>query len=140
MQAPRRSFRQAMNFRTLKYGSHASLFTLIVLAVLVILYTVVANHKQRFDVTRAKRFTLATQSIKLVQNLSQPIKVIGFFKREDRERTQFEDLLKQYTHHTEKLTYEWVDPDREPGVAKRYNVTSYNTVVVAGSSKSPMPF
>ena len=135
MHAPRRSFRQSLNLRTLKYGSHASLFTLIVLAVLVILYTVVVNHQQRFDVTRAKRFTLATQSIKLVQNLPQPIKVLGFFKREDRERSQFEDLLKQYTYHTDKLTYELVDPDREPGIAKRYNVTSYNTVVVASSTK-----
>jgi ABC-type uncharacterized transport system involved in gliding motility auxiliary subunit len=135
MHAQRRSFRQAVSLRTLKYGSHASLFTLIVLAVLVILYAVVVQHKQRFDVTSTKRFTLATQSVKLLQNLPQPIKVIGFFKREDRERTQFEDLLKQYTQHTDKLTYELVDPDRQPAVAKQYNVAAYNTVVVVGNHK-----
>jgi gliding motility-associatede transport system auxiliary component len=135
MEARRRSFRQSVNLRTLKYGSHASLFTLIVLAVLVILYAVGVKHQQRFDVTSTKRFTLATQSVKLLQNLPQPIKVIGFFKREDRERTQFEDLLKQYTQHTDKLTYELVDPDRQPALAKQYNVAAYNTVVVAGKNK-----
>lgn len=140
MSSPRRSLWRSVNFRTLKYGSHASLFTLLVLAVLVILYLVVVNHSQRFDVTRAKRFTLASQSVKLVQGLPQPIKVIGFFKREDRERTQFEDLLKQYTQHTDKLSYELVDPDRDPALAKRYNVASYNTVVVASHSKDEKVF
>jgi ABC-type uncharacterized transport system involved in gliding motility auxiliary subunit len=126
--------------RTLKYGSHASLFTLIVLAVLVIVYMVIVNHKQRFDVTGTQRFTLATQSLKLLRDLQQPIKVLGFFKREDRERTQFADLLKQYTHHTGQLTYELVDPDRQPAVAKQYNVTAYNTVVVAGNQRDEKVF
>jgi ABC-type uncharacterized transport system involved in gliding motility auxiliary subunit len=129
-----------VNWRTLRYGSHASLFTLIVLAVLVILYAVAVQHNQRLDVTRAKRFTLATQSVKLLQHLPQPIKVIGFFRLEDRDRTQFEDLLKQYTYHTDKLTYEIVDPDRQPTLAKRYNVTAYNTVVVAGRDKDEKIF
>jgi ABC-type uncharacterized transport system involved in gliding motility auxiliary subunit len=111
------------------------LFTLIVFAVVIICYAVVVNHNQRFDVTRAKRFTLTTQSVKLLQNLQQPIKIVGFFRLEDRERTQFEDLLKQYTHYSDQLTYELVDPDRHPAAAKRYNVVAYNTVVVVGSDK-----
>jgi ABC-type uncharacterized transport system involved in gliding motility auxiliary subunit len=78
--AARRSFWQSFNTRTFKYGSHASLFTLLVLGVVVILYAMMVNHNQRFDVTRSKRFTLVAQSIKLLQNLQQPIKVIGFFQ------------------------------------------------------------
>src|SRR5687768_10756840 len=92
----RRSLWRSVNVRNLKYGSHASLFTLIVFAVVLICYAVVVNHNQRYDVTRAKRFTLTTQSVKLLQNLPQPIKIVGFFRLEDRERTRFEDLLKQY--------------------------------------------
>jgi ABC-type uncharacterized transport system involved in gliding motility auxiliary subunit len=135
MPVQRRSLRHSVNLRTLKYGSHASLFTLIVLAVVVILYAMAVQHNQRFDVTRGQRFTLATQSVKLLQNLAQPIKVIGFFRLEDGEREVFADLLRQYAHHTDKLTYEVVDPDRQPALAKRYNIVSYNTVVVAGNGK-----
>jgi ABC-type uncharacterized transport system involved in gliding motility auxiliary subunit len=131
----RRSFWRSLNLRTLKYGSHASLLTLIVFAVVVILYALVVNHNQRFDVTRTKRFTLAPQSVKLLRQLPHPIKVFGFFRLEDRERVQFEDLLKQYAHHSNLLTYELVDPDRQPTVARRYNVTAYNTVVVVGKDK-----
>jgi ABC-type uncharacterized transport system involved in gliding motility auxiliary subunit len=140
MQTQRRSWLKSWNLRTFKYSSHASLYTLIVLAIVVVLYAMAVNHNQRFDVTRSKRFTLADQSIKLLRHLSQPIKVIGFFRLEDREREQFEDLLRQYTHHTDKITYELVDPDRHPALAKRYNIVSYNTVVVSGNNKEEKIF
>ena len=92
---PRRTLRQAFNWRTLKYGSHASLFTVIVLAVVCLLYSLALQHNQRFDVTQAKRFTLAEQSIKLVQGLQDPIKVIGFYSLAERDRETFTDLIKR---------------------------------------------
>src|ERR1700752_269913 len=133
--APRRTLRQAFNWRTLKYGSHASLFTVIVLAVVYILYSLAVKHNRRFDVTQAKRFTLAEQSIKLVQGLQDPIKVIGFYSLAERDRETFTDLIKQYAQHTGKLSYEVIDPDRQPAVAKQYDITAYDTVVVEGHGK-----
>ena len=133
--APRRTLRQAFNWRTLKYGSHASLFTVIVLAVVYILYSLAVQHNRRFDVTQAKRFTLAEQSVKLVQGLQYPIKVIGFYSLAERDRETFTDLVKQYTQHTDKLSYEVIDPDRQPAIAKQYDITAYNTVVVEGNGK-----
>ena len=133
--APRRTLRQAFNWRTLKYGSHASLFTVIVLAVVCILYSLAVQHNKRFDVTQAKRFTLAEQSVKLLQGLQYPIKVIGFYSLAERERETFTDLVKQYTQHTDKLSYEVIDPDRQPALAKQYDITAYNTVVVEGNGK-----
>jgi ABC-type uncharacterized transport system involved in gliding motility auxiliary subunit len=133
--APRRTLRQAFNWRTLKYGSHASLFTVIVLAVVCILYSLAVQHNKRFDVTQAKRFTLAEQSVKLVQGLQYPIKIIGFYSLADRERETFTDLVKQYAQHTDKLSYEVIDPDRQPAIAKQYDITAYNTVVVEGNGK-----
>jgi ABC-type uncharacterized transport system involved in gliding motility auxiliary subunit len=133
--APRRTLRQAVNWRTLKYGSHASLFTVIVLAVVCIIYSLAVKYNQRFDVTQAQRFTLAEQSIKLVQGLQSPIKIIGFYSLTERDRETFTDLVKQYTQHTDKLSYEVIDPDRQPAVAQQYDITAYNTVVVEGNGK-----
>src|SRR5712691_4207258 len=138
--APRRTLRQAFNWRTLKYGSHASLFTVIVLAVVCILYNLAMQHNQRFDVTQTKRFTLAEQSIKLLQGLQYPIKVIGFYSLPERDRETFTDLVKQYTQHTDKLSYEVIDPDRQPALAKQYDITAYNTVVVEGNGKKEKIF
>jgi gliding motility-associatede transport system auxiliary component len=133
--APRRTLRQAFNWRTLKYGSHASLFTVIVLAVVCILYSLALQHNKRFDVTQAKRFTLAEQSIKLLQGLQYSIKVIGFYSLAERDRETFTDLVKQYTQHTDKLSYEVVDPDRQPAMANQYGITMDNRVVVEGNGK-----
>ena len=137
---PRRSFWRSCNARTLRYGTHASCFTLIVLVVVAVLYVVVVQHNQRFDLTRAKRFTLTSQSVKLLRNLTQPIKMLGFFRLEGAERGEFEELLKQYMHHTDKMTYELVDFDRQPALAQRYNVTSYDTIVVIGHNKEEKIF
>ena len=133
--APRRTLRQAFNWRTLKYGSHASLFTVIVLAVVCILYSLAVQHNRRFDVTQAKRFTLAEQSVKLLKSLQYTIKVIGFYSLAERDRETFIDLVKQYAQHTDKLSYEVIDPDRQPALAKQYDITAYNTVVVEGNGK-----
>src|SRR5262245_45455156 len=133
--APRRTLRQAFNWRTLKYGSHASLFTVIVLAVVCLLYSLAVQHNRRFDITQAKRFTLAEQSVKLLQGLQYPIKVIGFYSLAERDRETFTDLVKQYAQHTDKLSYDVVDPDRQPALAKQYDITAYNTVVVEGNGK-----
>src|SRR5919197_18025 len=138
--APRRTLRHAFNWRTLKYGSHASLFTVIVLAVVCILYSLAVQHNKRFDVTQAKRFTLAEQSVKLGQSLQYPIKVIGFYSLAERDRETFTDLIKQYAQHTDKLSYEVIDPDRQPALAKQYDITAYNTVVVEGNGKKEKIF
>ena len=65
--------------RTFKYGSHASLYTVIVLAVIVLVYVMAARYNQTFDVTREGRFTLADQTRQLLQGLDQPVHIIGFF-------------------------------------------------------------
>jgi ABC-type uncharacterized transport system involved in gliding motility auxiliary subunit len=132
---PRRTLRQAFNWRTLKYGSHASLFTVIVLAVVCLLYSLAVQHNKRFDVTQGKRFTLAEQSVKLLQGLQYPIKIIGFYSLAERDREAFTDLVKQYAQHTDKLSYEVIDPDRQPAIAKQYDITAYNTIVVEGNGK-----
>ncbi len=131
----RRSLWRAFDLRTLKYSSHASLFTAIVLALAVLLYAMAVQHNYPFDVTQLKRFTLADQSIKLLRGLQQPIKIVAFFRLEAPEREVLADLLKLYVHHTDKLTYEFVDPDRHPALAKRYNITVYNTVLIEGYGK-----
>jgi ABC-type uncharacterized transport system involved in gliding motility auxiliary subunit len=48
-----------------------------------------------------------------------------------------EDLLKQYARYGGgKFTWRVVDPDREPGLARRYGVESYGTVVLETKERS----
>jgi ABC-type uncharacterized transport system involved in gliding motility auxiliary subunit len=136
MPVARRFFSQTSNWRVLCDGNYASLFTLLVLAVTVLLYTLSVQHHHVIDVTWSKRFTLASQSVTLLQKLQKPVKVLGFFRLEGPEREAFVDLLKLYTHYTDKLTYECVDPERNPELAEHYHITAHNTVLVTGYGKA----
>lgn len=122
------------------YHRHTALFTLLAFAVNVILYALTVIYNQRLDVTRAKQFSLASQSVKLIQALQQPIKVIGFFRLQDPERGQFKDLLKQYRYHSHYMTYEVIDPDRQSAVARRYHITDHHTMVVSGYGREEKVF
>jgi len=48
-----------------------------------------------------------------------------------------EDLFKQYARYAGgRFTWHTVDPDREPGLARRYGIESYGTVVLETKTKS----
>jgi ABC-type uncharacterized transport system involved in gliding motility auxiliary subunit len=127
-------------WRTQHDGTPASLLTMAVLAVLILLYALAMKHNRPFDVTRYKRYTLAEQSINLLQSLQQPINIIGFFRRKDPRRETFIDLLKLYTQHTEQITYALVDLDRNPVLAERHHITADHTILITGYGKEEKIF
>ena len=50
-----------------------------------------------------------------------------FARNEDFQR--YRDRLDQYTYQSKLLTAEYIDPEKRPGVAQQYGVTSLGTVV-----------
>ncbi len=88
----------------------------------------------RADVTATKQFNLAPQTVQVIENLTEPIKVTAFFvltNPEDQQAwTTLKDLLDEYKHHAgNKFTYELVDPQEQPSTAKQYQVSASETVV-----------
>jgi len=78
-----------------------------------------ANHK-RFDLTEDKDYTLSPQTIQILQNLEKPVHIIGFFTVGDTRQTDARDLLDEYRFYTDKLTYEFVDPDVQRAFASQF--------------------
>jgi ABC-type uncharacterized transport system involved in gliding motility auxiliary subunit len=109
--------------------ANALLASLLALALLGLVDVLAARHSWRWDLTATGRYTLSPQSIKVVKSLKEPVKVTGFFGEAQPGRRRFLELLEQYAYHSPKLTYEVVDPDRYPAVAKRYKVRTYGTMV-----------
>ena len=63
--------------------------------------------------------------------LSTPVEAIAFFRSDTPGKKTAEDLLKQYASYSNgKLTWRMEDPDRAPGLARRYGVETYGTVVL----------
>jgi ABC-type uncharacterized transport system involved in gliding motility auxiliary subunit len=55
--------------------------------------------------------------------------VTAFFQGGSPEAEEAKDLLEQYAHASRKFSFEFVDPDRFPGKARRYGITAYGTLV-----------
>jgi len=120
--------REFFSKRSTRYGTNAFFTALLIIGILVILNFVASRHDYRWDTTAGGQFSLAQQTVKVLKNLKKEVRVTAFFRKEN--QGQMRDLLQEYAYHSKKLKYEFVDPDQQPSIAKRYNITSYGTTVV----------
>lgn len=134
------SFRTALARRSFKYGINAFVVSLIILGIIVLVEALSSRHNKVYDLTENKRYTLAPQSLKVLNGLTQDVKVWAFFQEAQMGRSKLEDLLKQFAYSTPKVKYEFIDPDRNPGLAKNYKVTSYGTIVIQAGGKEEKVF
>jgi ABC-type uncharacterized transport system involved in gliding motility auxiliary subunit len=123
--------------RGTRYGASAALLIVIALGVAVLANAVSLRYNARWDLTENKRHSLSPQTVKLLKGLKAPIEVIGFFRSDTPGKRTAEDLLKQYAQASDgKFTYRVEDPDRSPGLARRYGVETYGTLVMQSGEKS----
>jgi len=107
-----------------------ALTILIVLGILAAIYGFAMNHHWRFDLTENLRYSLAPQTIKILDHLEVPVKAYAFYKEGDLTRVQAEEVLSLYEYHSKEFSWEFLDPDRFPLKAQEFNVSAYNTVVL----------
>lgn len=115
--------------RKMASGVNVLLASLLALGLLGLIDALAARHSVRWDLTKGGRYTLAPQTVKVVKAMKEPVKVTAFFGEAQPGLEQFKDLMGQYAYLSPKLTYEVIDPDRQPALANRYKVTSYGTIV-----------
>ncbi|NVM20948.1 MAG: GldG family protein [Desulfobacterales bacterium] len=116
--------------RSARHAANALLLILLVLGILIFVEAISARHSTRFDLTAGKRFTLSEQTVKILKNLEKPVRVTAFYQEGSPGAEEAGDLLDQYAYGSGKFTFEFVDPDRFPGKARRYKITTYGTLVI----------
>ena len=71
----------------------------------------------------------------MLNNVNDEIQVLGFFKDTGVDRSGFIDLSKEYSRRNENIVISMINPDKEPGIAKKYGVKEYGSVVVINGEK-----
>lgn len=127
------SFLKSKGFQ---YGTNSFLMVVIFLAILIFLQMIVTNKKVQFDLTENKRFSLSEQTVKILDNLKQDIDVVAFVEK-GREGI-VKDLLEQYKIKSPKFKYDVVDPNKNPGLAKKYEIKKYGTLIIKSDIKTEM--
>jgi hypothetical protein len=100
-------------------------------AVLVALYIVVGKLPvDPIDFTEEQRYALSPQTLDLLANLDEEVQVYAFFTEGYYYRDEAEIWLNLYrTHSHGMLTYEFIDPDLDPGRAMQLGMSRNNTVM-----------
>lgn len=121
--------RTALTGRRARYGGNALLASLAFVGILILLNMLAMRYHKRFDLTETKRFSLSKQTKQILATLKEPVQITAFFSGTDQRRQDVEDLLKEYTYASDKIHFRFVDPDREPGLARQYGIQSYGVLV-----------
>ncbi len=125
--------KKGLTSRSAKFGSNAALMVLIIFGLLVVVNIFSNRFSWRLDTTAARQFSLADQTRNILKNLDQPVQITGFFKSGEEARAR--ELLNEYKHFSDQLRISFTDPDKEPGLAKKYGIKAYGTFVIEANGK-----
>src|ERR1700741_4372278 len=124
---------QWIKARQTKYAAYAFTYILIVIAATVVANVLADRYSKSYDLTANKRYSLSEQTAKIVKGLRQNA-VITYFNRSTRFRDG-KDLLDQYANLSPKIQVKYIDPDKDPELAREYGVREFGTAVVQIGSK-----
>jgi len=121
--------------RKVRYGVNSLVITVVVLALVVIVYLVIFNHNARVDLTKTQRFSLSGQTVTILKRMEGPVKVYAFFSKQQ-SSAGISELLTEYKHFKKDLDFQVIDPDVNPGKVKEFGVEEYGQVVVEFGGKT----
>lgn len=134
------AFRTFLGKRSTRYGFNLAVLVLVTLGIISLVVAISTKYYKRWDLTEGRRYSLSLSSKKFLATLKVPVKLTAFYRVDQEGRSSLEELLKQYRNIYSGFDFELVDPDRNPGLAKKYQVTSYGTLVVESGDKQEKVF
>lgn len=114
--------------RNARYGGLAAASILVVLGILAAINYLAERHNKRWDLTAARQFTLSDQTKKIVQGLTEPVRMTVFDRTEGFDR--FRPRLDEYQYLSKQIQVEYVDPEKRPSMAERLKENALGTVVM----------
>lgn len=113
--------------RQARYGALAGTSLVFGLIALVALNYVLARQNTRWDLTAAQQYSLSDQTKRVLESLASPVRILVFTRESD--FPIYEDRLDAYAYESALVTVDYIDVDRDPVVARQYEVQSYGTIV-----------
>ncbi len=118
--------------RSTQVGTNAVVATLSVLLILGFVNFLGTRYSSRVDLTENQLFTLAPQTQQVLRDLEQPVKAWIFSPSPSAIDRQ---LLDNYRRETSQFSYEFVDPQAKPGVAREFGVQQIGEVYLETEGK-----
>ena len=130
-----KALKQGFSRRSFLYSGNLLLVVLLVLAILGLANYFLSKHNYRADFTAAKLHSLSGQSVTVLKALKADVSFKCFYREGNYGRAAMENLLDLYAYHSNRIKVEFIDPDKNPGLVKRYDVTQDGTSVLEAGDK-----
>lgn len=93
------------------------------------------RHNLRVDLSPQRSYTLSTHAKKILAELPRDVRMTVFVRSEDPRTPQLKDLLWRITQATPRVSYEFVDLNRSPALARQYGIDRYGAIVVESGGR-----
>jgi ABC-type uncharacterized transport system involved in gliding motility auxiliary subunit len=125
-----RDIRTRMGRRSTRFGLNSATSVVLLVAVLALVNYLGAQHVKRVDMTTEKIYSLSDQSVNVAEQVKDNLRMKAFYPGGDYAPAR--DLLDLFKSRNNKISAEFIDPDKQPEVAQQYKVTAY------GDFQNPM--
>jgi ABC-type uncharacterized transport system involved in gliding motility auxiliary subunit len=111
-----------------RFGATAVLYTIVVIAVLVLVNWLTNRYNKTIDTTSNKRFTLSQETQKMAQNLKSDATISYIDKSSGFETAR--GMLDRYKNLSPKIHIQYIDYQKQPTVARSYGLRFPGTAYV----------
>ncbi len=125
-----------MRGRSGRAGTNLGGLLLAVLAILVAVNYLGYRYHKRFDLTSEGLYTLADQTKKVLTGLKKEVQIIRFDKQDDQTLS---DQMAEFRSVSRQISYQRIDPQQKPDVARKYNVKQMGETIVAAGERIERP-
>ena len=113
--------RETQQQRWLKYGANVALAIVVVVVLATVLIIISQRTRKRFDTTAGKEYSLKPQTINIIKDLKQPVKLVSLYthpQNASAASTDYAgavaDLLDEYKRSGRNIDVETIDPVTSP--------------------------
>jgi ABC-type uncharacterized transport system involved in gliding motility auxiliary subunit len=130
----RRFYAEVISKRTTQFGMIAFVMSVLAVGIVVAINLIGSEYNKKWDFTKNQLNSLSEQSTNVVKNLKNEVRLIAFIA--PMQQPEYQKVFEKYTYHSKQLKTKYIDADREPLEAQKYNVKSYPVIIVESESRT----
>ncbi len=115
--------------RSWRFWGGSAVYIVVFVGILASLNFIATRYDQRLDLTEQGVYSLAEQSRNAVEKLTQPLRIVGFDVKAERQAENLRELLKLYqSANPGKVTTEFVNPRAKMQLVEKLGMKGGNLV------------
>jgi ABC-2 type transport system permease protein len=129
-----------MKRNTIRYWLSGTLGIVLAVALVIMVNWLGARHYVSGDWTSSNVYSVSSKTQNILSELSEPIRVVVFMTPASPLYDQVHELLNRYAAASDKITVEYIDPDKEPlktrQLAQQFGISAADTVVFSAGDRT----